>query len=414
MLDAALELLGLHRVGVFDILEHLGREGGQAAEVQLFAFGQCVANLEDAIVGQTYDVAGPSLVDGALALRHKLRGRGETNGLALAHVEIGGIADELAAAYLAEGDARAVVGVDVGGNLEDEARELLFVGIDHTLLGLGGARVGGYLDETIQEFLHTEIVKGRTEEDGGYAGSQIVIVVEGRIDAIHQFQVFAQLHSVLFAHVGFEFFAVNIYGHVLRHLLFVGGEEVELSFVYIIDSLESLSLIDGPGEGAHTDLQLFLQFVQQVEGVATLAVHLVDKYDDGRIAHAANVHQFARLGLHTLGTIHNDDGTIYGRERSEGVFGKILVTRGVEDVHLVAIVVKLHDGGGDGDTALFLDFHPVAGGCLLDFIVLDSSCHLYLSSEEEEFLGECGLTRVGVGDNGKGASSFDFGREHIR
>ena len=42
-------------------------------------------------------------------------------------MEIRLVADELARAYLAECDARAVVGVDVGCYLEDEACELRLV-----------------------------------------------------------------------------------------------------------------------------------------------------------------------------------------------------------------------------------------------------------------------------------------------
>ena len=41
---------------------------------QLLTLGECVANLEDAIVGQSYDIAWPCLVDGRLTLSHKLCG----------------------------------------------------------------------------------------------------------------------------------------------------------------------------------------------------------------------------------------------------------------------------------------------------------------------------------------------------
>ena len=104
LVDTLLKLLCLHRVVVLDILEHLWRERRQSAEVKLLALSQCVANLEDAVVGQTYDVARPCFVDGALALSHKLSGRRETQSLALTHMQIGLVALELAAAHLAEGD----------------------------------------------------------------------------------------------------------------------------------------------------------------------------------------------------------------------------------------------------------------------------------------------------------------------
>ena len=72
--------------------------------MKLLALGKCVANLEDAVVGQSDDVARPCFVNGALALSHKLGGRRETQSLALTHMQIGLVALELATAHLAESD----------------------------------------------------------------------------------------------------------------------------------------------------------------------------------------------------------------------------------------------------------------------------------------------------------------------
>ena len=60
------------------------------------ALGERVADFERAVVGQAHDVARPSLVDGALALCHKLCGGREAERLALAHVQIGRVAAETA------------------------------------------------------------------------------------------------------------------------------------------------------------------------------------------------------------------------------------------------------------------------------------------------------------------------------
>ena len=104
LLQSLLELLALHWVVVLDILEEQRRERWQTTEVQLLALGERVANLEDAVVGQTYDVAWISLVDGALALRHELCGRRETDGLAQSYVQVRLIAHKLARTNLAEGN----------------------------------------------------------------------------------------------------------------------------------------------------------------------------------------------------------------------------------------------------------------------------------------------------------------------
>ena len=74
LLNTLLELLGLHRVGILDVLKHFGREGGESAVMEEFALGEGVANLEGSVVGKADDVARPCLVYGSLALGHKLGG----------------------------------------------------------------------------------------------------------------------------------------------------------------------------------------------------------------------------------------------------------------------------------------------------------------------------------------------------
>ena len=66
LFDTLVQLLGLHGIGVLDVFEHFGRETWQSAEMYHLSFGQRVADLEYAVVRQSHDVAGPSLVDGAL------------------------------------------------------------------------------------------------------------------------------------------------------------------------------------------------------------------------------------------------------------------------------------------------------------------------------------------------------------
>ena len=106
-------------------------------------------------------------------------------------------------------------------------------------------------------------------------------------------------------------------------------------------------------------LKFLLQLVEQVEGVATLTVHLVDKDDNRRVAHAAHLHQLACLGLHTFGRVDHDNGRVYGCKRAVGIFGKVLVTRGIKDIYLVVLIVKLHDRCRDRDSSLLLYIHPV-------------------------------------------------------
>ena len=413
LVDALLELLRLHRVVVLDILEQFRRERGQASEVQGLALRQRITYLKDATrIRQTHDVARPGLVDSRLALGHKLRGRGEAHRLALTHMQIGLVTAELSAAHLTEGDTRTVVGVDVGRDLEDEARELLLLGLHLTLLGLRRTGAWGDLYEAVQQFLYAKIVQGRAEEHRSHLGRAVGFHVELRIDTVHQFEILTQFGGILLTYPAVEFLAINGNLYFLRHALLVGGEEVEFLLVDVIHALELGTLVDGPRQRAHLDLQFLFQFVEQVEGVAALTVHLVDEDDDGRLSHTADGHQLTCLRLHALGTVHHDDGGVNGCQRAEGILGEVLVTRRIEDVHLIFYVlplggiVELHHRGRHRDTALFLDVHPVGGGGLLDFVVLDGTCHLYLSAEQQEFLCQCRLSRIGVRYDRKCPSSF--------
>ena len=127
--------------------------------MNLLALGKGIANLEDAVIWQTYDVAWIGLVDGTLALRHKLGWRREAHGLVETHVVVRLIAHKLARADLAEGDAGTVVRVDIGGNLEDETCELRLLWLHLALLCLGWLWRWGNLHEAIQKLLHTEVVQ---------------------------------------------------------------------------------------------------------------------------------------------------------------------------------------------------------------------------------------------------------------
>ena len=94
-------------------------------------------------------------------------------------------------------------------------------------------------------------------------------------------------------------------------------------------------MVDGPTQGAYLDFEFLFQFVEQVKGVTTLTVHLVDEDDDRRLSHAADSHQLTRLCLHTLRAIYHDNSRIDGSQRTEGILCKVLVAWCIEDIHLI-------------------------------------------------------------------------------
>ncbi len=74
---ALLELFALHGVGILYVLEHLGREAGQAFEVYFLTRGNGVAYLEITCIGYADYIAGPCGVYNALFLSHECGGSRE-------------------------------------------------------------------------------------------------------------------------------------------------------------------------------------------------------------------------------------------------------------------------------------------------------------------------------------------------
>ena len=151
-----------------------------------------------------------------------------------------------------------------------------------------------------------------------------------------------------------------------------------------------------------------LQLLAQLKGVPALPVHLIDEGEDGDIPHGANLEQLAGLGLHALGRVDDHHGGVGGHQGAIGILGEVLVAGGVQDVDAEALVLKLHHRGGDGDAALLFDLHPVGGGSPGVLLALDLTGLGDGSAIEQEFLRQGGLARVGVRDDGKGASALDF------
>ena len=51
--------------------------------------------------------------------------------------------------------------------------------------------------------------------------------------------------------------------------------------------------------------------------------------------------QFFRLGFHAFGRVDKHDGAVRRHEGPVGVFGEVLMARGVQNIDAVALVIKL-------------------------------------------------------------------------
>ena len=161
---------------------------------------------------------------------------------------------ETSAAHLTESDPRTVVGVDICRNLENEARKLRFLWTYHALLRLCGTGRRGNLYDTVEKFLHTEIVEGRTKEHWCHLCLAVLLYVKLRIDAVYQLKVVTQLLGILVANLMLQLCAVDVYLHLFGHTLLVRLEQVEFVLINIIYSLELSANVYRPRQRTHTYL----------------------------------------------------------------------------------------------------------------------------------------------------------------
>ena len=411
LVDALGELLEFQRVSVLDVAELLGGERRDAREFELLALGEGVADLEVARIVQADDVARVGEVDDRFLFGHEGRRRGELELLAAAYVQVVMVALERPGADFQEGDAVAVVGIHVGVDLEHEARHLRLGGLHGAGRGGRRARRGGDADEAFEQFAHAEVVDRRAEEHGGQLAAQVGLAVELVVDTFDQLDVRAQLFGEFRADVAVQLWrreVGNLGGLGVGGEFFVRREKREVLFVEVVDPAERGAVRNGEGQRPHADAQFLFHLVQQVERLLGGAVEFVDEDDHRRRTHTAHLHQFAGLRLDALGAVDDDDDRIDGRQRAVGVFGEVLVARGVEDVDLGALVFEAHHGRGDRDAALALDLHEVRRGAFLDLVAFDRPGDVDGPAEEQQLLGEGGFTRVGVGDDREGAAACDF------
>src|SRR6202522_358603 len=81
---------------------------------------------------------------------------------------------------------------------------------------------------------------------------------------------------------------------------------------------------------------------------------------------------------------------------------------GIEQIDDAIAVGKLHDRGSHGYAALLLQAHPVGGRVAGRLAALHGARHLNGAAEQQQLLRQSGLSRVGVRDDGKSASSPYF------
>ena len=410
LLHALEELLALHGVHRTDALKVLRREGGDWVEAKLPAGGtQGVSNGENARVEHADDVSGVGLLNDLPLGGHQLLGAGQADLLAALDVVDLPVCLKLSGDDAHKGDSVPMGLVHVGLDLKDKGGKVFVKGIDHIIPGFPGQGSGRHAEKLLQEGLHTEVGRGGAEKHRRQLAVAHPVQVEVTGGPVQQFDLIHQLVPLGLPDqvgqggvVGLDLGGGGCLG------VGVGGEMDHLPILPVVDALELLATADGPVHGVGVQTQLLLQFLAQLKGVPGLPVHLVDEGEDGDVPHGAYLEQLSGLGLHALGRVDDHDGGVGGHQGAVGVLREVLVARGVQDVDAVALILELHYRGGNGNAALLLNLHPVGGGRPGVLLALHLAGLGDGPAVEQELLRQCGLARIGMGDDGKGPSALDF------
>ena len=189
-----------------------------------------------------------------------------------------------------------------------------------------------------------------------------------------------------------------------------GAGEAGVARVSAVDHApEVAGQAHGPGDRRGHDAELLLDLVEQLERVTAGAIPLVDERQQGELALAAHVEQLEGLGLDALGRVEHHHGGVGRRQHAVGVLGEVTVAGRVEQVDDRVAVGELHHRRGDRDAPLLLELHPVRSGGATTAAGFDGAgLGREGAAVQEELLGEGGLARVGVADDGERTTARRF------
>ena len=180
----------------------------------------------------------------------------------------------------------------------------------------------------------------------------------------------------------------------------------------VITADEITAHADGPTGGGHVDGKVFLNLVNDLEHIPALAVHLVTEGQDWQVAHAADLKQLLGLALHALCAVNHHDSGVDGRQRAVGIFREIGVAGGIYQIEPEGLFfggeIERHGRCRDGNAAVFFHRHKIGSGAARLAFGADLSGHLDRTTEQQEFLCQCGFTCVRVADNRERPAARDL------
>ena len=376
-----------------------------------------VTDAKDTRIEQAHDIARVRLVNNRAVIGHHRSARGQLELAVALHMEGIHATLELTRANAHKGNTVAVVLVHVGLDLKDKAAKVVLGGRDRLAgerIGIG-ARRRGQAQELFKEGLHAKVGERRAKERRAQLAAGHGIQVELVAGTIEQLDVVHQVPMILFANK-------LIHGRIAQLGLdlgdLLGGIGVAVALkgdnatgLTVEHAAEVAAAADRPVHGIRIDTQDVLDLFHELKRIASLVVELVHKGKDGNMAQGTDLKELFGLGLDALGAVDDHDRGVGSHKGTVGVLREVLVAGGIEDVDAGAVIGELQNRGGDGDTALLLDIHPVRDGMLGRALALDRASGLDAAGIEQQLLGKRGLTGVRVADDRECAARRDFIRQ---
>ena len=259
----------------------------------------------------------------------------------------------------------------------------------------------------LEECLHSKVGKRGSKEDRWKFSLAYQFLVEFCSGTILKFNLFFQLHSLIICDQPRDLRIIDIYllYFSLRRSLFCIREDFHLFTCSVIYTSELFTWTDRPVDRACCDSKFIFNIIQKFKCIHCFTVHLIDECKDRDMAHRTYFKQLSRLCLDTLGCIDNHHRRICCHQGTVSIFRKVLMSRCVQDIDTVSVIIKLQYGRSNRDTSFFLNLHPVRNRMFCSRFSLNTPRLVDRSSVEKELLCQCRLTCIGMWDNCK-CSSF--------
>ena len=218
--------------------------------------------------------------------------------------------------------------------------------IDLTVIGHTRERRCSHFQEMLQESLHSEVRQCRTEKHRG----KLSLINERLIElcrcAVQKFYLFFQERFCLRPDQPVRLRTVD------RHFLYFScrctfsriRKEIDFTFTPAVHTLKCFSRTDRPVDRAGWDPQFLLDIIQQIERIFCIPVHFVDKCKDRDMAHRAYLKKFSGLRLHAFRCVDHHYCGIRGHQRTVRILREILMSRCVQDIDAVSVIIELKYG----------------------------------------------------------------------